>query len=239
MCYLQLSLHIMLAYANAFIDLLFPRLCQACCRHLLKHERIICQRCQFRLPRTAFHDMAGNPVEQLFYGRYQPAAVTSFLYFTKAGVVQQALHNLKYNGAQDLGHYLGKSFGEELKSSRRFAGIDAVVPVPLHWKKQRIRGYNQSELIARGMAEALGTEARPDLLLRGIHTSTQTKKGRLERWENVAEAFLPGKTLLPGRKLLLVDDVLTTGATLEACARALEQVSGQAVYMATLACAVR
>jgi len=183
--------------------------------------------------------MAGNPVEQLFYGRYQPAAVTSFLYFTKAGVVQQALHNLKYNGAQDLGHYLGKSFGEELKSSRRFAGIDAVVPVPLHWKKQRIRGYNQSELIARGMAEALGTEARPDLLLRGIHTSTQTKKGRLERWENVAEAFLPGKTLLPGRKLLLVDDVLTTGATLEACARALEQVSGQAVYMATLACAVR
>jgi len=236
---LQLSLCIMLAHATAFIDLLFPRLCQACSCHLLRHEQLICQRCQYRLPRTAFHDMAGNPVERLFYGRYQPAAVTSFLYFTKAGIVQQALHNLKYNGAKEVGLYLGTRFGEELKASERFATIDAVVPVPLHWKKQRLRGYNQSDLIAQGIAQGLGTSLRRDLLRRGLDTTTQTKKGRLERWENVAEAFLPSDQRLPGRKLLLVDDVLTTGATLEACARALEKVCGQPVYMATLACAVR
>lgn len=236
---MQLNLLNMLGYAHAFVDLFFPRLCNGCGFHLLRHEAIVCQRCLFRLPKTHFHDMTGNPVEQLFYGRYQPAAVTSFLYFTKSGMVQQLLHGLKYNGSKEVGLYLGKRFGQELAVSVRFSAVDAIVPVPLHWKKQRLRGYNQSACIAQGLSESMNVPLRQDLLQRAMATTTQTKKGRLDRWENVSEAFVAGNDRLPGRKLLLIDDVLTTGATLEACARVLEQVSGQPVYLATLACAVR
>jgi ComF family protein len=183
--------------------------------------------------------MVGNPLEQLFAGRYQAGAVTSFLFFTKSGMVQRSLHQLKYNGAKELGHYLGFNFGQELRTSYRFREVELVAPVPLHWEKLRLRGYNQSEWIAKGVGEAMGIQVVPNLLERVKATSTQTRKGRLERWENVAEAFAASKQLKTGARVLLVDDVLTTGATLEACARALDAVTGRPSYLATLACAVR
>lgn len=183
--------------------------------------------------------MYDNPLERLFWGRIDIAAVTSFLYFTKSGITQRMLHRLKYKGAQQVGHKLGHLLGEELKQAKRFEGIEAVVPVPLHPKKERLRGYNQSMTIANGLSEALSIPAYADVLLRNDFTESQTKKGRLERWENVSEAFTCAKPIeLAGKKLLLVDDVLTTGATLEACARVLQQTNAQ-VFMATLACALR
>ncbi|MFN3528555.1 MAG: ComF family protein [Bacteroidia bacterium] len=222
-----------------FVDLFYPRLCIGCSRNLFVHEKDICWHCLHRLPRTQFHDMYDNPLERLFWGRIDIAAVTSFLYFTKSGLTQRMLHRLKYKGAQQVGQKLGHLLGEELKQSHRFEGLEAVVPVPLHPKKERLRGYNQSMTIARGLGEALHIPALSDALVRHDFTETQTKKGRLERWENVSEAFgCPHSQAINGKKILLVDDVLTTGATLEACGRVLQQAGAQ-VFMATLACALR
>jgi ComF family protein len=183
--------------------------------------------------------MADNPLERLFWGRMDVKAVTSLLYFTKSGVTQQLLHKLKYKGMQQVGIKLGNILGEELKGSERYAGLDLIIPVPLHPKKEHSRGYNQSMLIARGLAEALKVPTNGQLLVRPQFTETQTRKGRFERWENVSEAFVcPQPALLQNKKVLLVDDVLTTGATLEACGQVL-QAAGAQLWMATLACALR
>lgn len=222
-----------------FVDLMYPRLCLACSCNLFAHERHICLRCLYQLPKTYFHDMPNNPLEQLFWGRFDVQAVTSFLYFTKGGIAQQMLHKLKYQGRKEVGLGLGKMLGQELRHSPRFRDAELVVPVPLHPKRERLRGYNQSMLIALGISESMEVSATAKMLTRPQYTETQTRKGRFERWENVAEAFVcPKPELLRGKRLLLVDDVLTTGATLEACARVLERAGAQ-VCMATLACAVR
>jgi len=222
-----------------FVDLFYPRLCLGCSRNLFAHEEDICWACLYRLPRTRWHDMPDNPLERLFWGRMDVKAVTSLLYFTKSGVTQQLLHKLKYKGMQQVGIKLGNILGQELKRSERFAGLDLVLPVPLHPKKEHLRGYNQSMLIARGLGEALEVPANGQLVVRPHFTETQTRKGRYERWENVSEAFVcPRPDLLQQKKVLLVDDVLTTGATLEACGQVL-QAAGAQLWMATLACALR
>src|SRR5690606_1828740 len=154
-------------------------------------------------------------------GRLLLAKATSFLYFTQTGMVQELLHELKYRNNKELGIYLGKLMGLELENQDWFEGIEAIVPVPLHFKKEYSRGYNQSGLLADGPSEACGKPAWHRLLLRTRNTDTQTKKNRIERWENVKDVFEIGSSKAGVKHILLVDDVLTTGATLEACGRTL------------------
>lgn len=220
-------------------DLFYPRLCLGCSRNLYMHENYMCWQCLHRLPRTRFHQQIDNPLERLFWGRTQVKAATSLLFFTKNGLTQNLLHQLKYSGQKEVGVRLGELIGSEIQNEERFARADAIIPVPLHPKKLQLRGYNQSTLLAQGIAQSLNISLYEHGLRRQIHTETQTKKGRYERWENVAEAFMcPSPAELLGKSIMLVDDVLTTGATLEACAKPLQQ-AGASVLIVTLACSMR
>ncbi|MBU2553756.1 MAG: ComF family protein [Bacteroidales bacterium] len=216
--------------------LLFPDLCAACGQPLVRGEKVICMGCHYNLPRTDFHLFEDNPVSRIFYGRVHLEAATSYLFFNKGGKVQHLMHQLKYKKNKEVGTYIGKLLGHDLKKDGLFQHTQVVVPVPLHPKKQRIRGYNQSEQIAIGLAEAMQISYSTNNLIRNTFTETQTKKSRYSRWENVSGKFSvihPEK--LEGKNVLLVDDVLTTGATLEACAQELIKVKGIKVSVATLA----
>jgi len=182
---------------------------------------MLCLHCLNNLPKTDLHLYQENMIMDVFAGRLLLAKATSFLYFTQTGMVQELLHELKYRNNKELGIYLGKLMGLELENQDWFEGIEAIVPVPLHFKKEYSRGYNQSGLLADGLSEACGKPAWHRLLLRTRNTDSQTKKNRIERWENVKDVFEIGSSKAGVKHILLVDDVLTTGATLEACGRTL------------------
>lgn len=223
-------------YLDGFISLLYPRVCAACGNSLFKHEEVICMYCLNNLPKTDFHRMENSPLDQVFWGRVDLQHTTAFYEFHKKGKVQVLLHKLKYSNRPDVGIYLGRLMGRELKNSGRFFSIDAIVPVPLHERKQRKRGYNQSEQIAIGLGQGLGVEVDAHSFVRTVNTATQTRKSRIARWENVKEVFevaMPDR--LQGKHLLLIDDVITTGATLEAAARCLLAVEGVTLSIACLA----
>lgn len=224
-----------LFWTKHLINLFYPNVCQACGNALKEQEDIICISCLLRLPKTGFHMHDENPVSRIFWGRVNIKAATSFLFFSKMGKVQSLIHQLKYKRQRDVGIAIGRLFGKDLLSSPHYSDIDFIIPVPLHPKKLRIRGYNQSLMIAKGLQESMEIDLFMGLQ-RKTHSSTQTKKSRYERWENVKdifEIFDQGK--LENKSVLLVDDVLTTGATLEACATILSEVPGISVSIATLA----
>lgn len=187
-----------------------------------------------------FSGRTDNAMEKLFRGRVQILEANSFLYFTKSGLSQRLMHALKYDGNKALGIYLGKLFADELLKSATFEKPGVLIPVPLHKDKLRKRGYNQSEQIAIGMSDKLGVPYRNDVLIRRKFTDTQTRKKRFERWENIQEVFevVPG-TLNPGVKVGLIDDVVTTGATLEVCAMVLREKIGAEISLYTLCAAIR
>lgn len=217
-----------------FIDLIYPETCVACGIHLTRLEKTICTACLYNLPVTKFHTMKDNPVEQVFWGRTDIFSATAFCYFVKDGKLQKILHALKYLNRQDVGEEMGRQFGNVLLESDRFCTIDAIVPVPLHPKKQRLRGYNQSLSIATGLSQSLNTEVK-DALKRVLFNPTQTKKGRYERWENVAGIFeLNPEYNLQNMHVLLVDDVMTTGSTLEAAIVALQKIPNIKVSLGVL-----
>lgn len=225
----------MLSY---FIDLLYPNVCVTCKHGLVKNEQLICSKCLVELPYTGFSNERDNAVEKVFWGRVPIQAGMALLYFNKGNKVQQILHYLKYKNCPELGFIMGALAGRSMLQSGRFSDVHYVSAVPLHKKKQKQRGYNQSEYIASGIASALQVDARFDLVKRNTHTSTQTKKSRAERWDNVGDVFSVENTLeLNGKHILLVDDVLTTGATLEACMLALANVPDVRISIAVLACA--
>jgi ComF family protein len=175
-------------------------------------------------------------VARLFWGRVSVINATSFMYFTKDSRYRQILHELKYRGQHHIGIEMGRLFGLELKDTP-FASADLIHPVPLHIDKFRTRGYNQSELIASGIAQILNIPVESNLIVREVETATQTKKARYERWENVKDTFrIMDPVPLYNKHILLVDDVITTGATIEACAEALLSVRGVALSVASLAC---
>jgi len=188
------------------------------------------------LPVTGFHLEPGNPLAEVFWGRVWLEQAVAWFYFRKGSAYQEVLHQLKYNHRPDIGVFLGRQFGYELKRSPVFIKPDLIIPVPLHRRKMRSRGYNQSEMIARGLSEALSIPFDAQSLRKPAVTSTQTRKSRFERWVNVSGKFeIICSGPVAGRHVLLVDDVVTTGATLEACAEVLLKVPGVKVSVAAVA----
>lgn len=223
-------------YLKELLGLLFPRLCVCCGNSLFSHEEVICDYCELHLPRTGFHLSDDNPVSRVFWGRVNIANAAAFYHFNKGNRVQQLVHSLKYKGADQVGTFIGKRYAYELLGSENFREVEVVVPVPLHWKKLRKRGYNQSEVFAKGIAEVMKIPVVSGSLVRIKASETQTRKSRFVRWENVKDKFSIRKPeKLANKHILLVDDVITTGATLEACAQALLTVEGTIVSIATIA----
>ena len=221
---------------NDLLNLFFPNLCRACGIKLIGEEETICFDCLYHLPKTNYHQFADNPVEQTFWGRINIEAGTSFCFFEKGTTIQHLLHQLKYKGEKEIGLELGKHLGAQLAGSGRFQSVDVIIPVPLHPGKEKKRGYNQSEWIAKGISQTFQRPLKTNVLIRKTDTSTQTRKSRFERWENVSEIFAVNENSeIHFKHVLLIDDVITTGATLEACATKILELEGTKVSVATLA----
>ena len=222
----------------SILNLFYPRVCAACGETLLKDEETVCLKCRYTLPFTGYENHADNPLAQVFYGRVRFHAVTACFFFAKTGKVQHLIHELKYKNNPEAGVFLGQELGKTIKDAPLFQGIDYLIPVPLHPRREKQRGYNQSLLIAQGINEVTGIPIGDKYLIRAIYTTTQTKKSAEERHKNVKDIFevrFPEE--LEGKHVLLIDDVLTTGATLESCAHQLENIPGIMISAATAACA--
>jgi ComF family protein len=226
------------AWINGLEHLLFPSVCPGCGVAGISRHNIFCVSCEYNLPYTDFHLYADNQVTDIFWGRLNLEAATCLLYFGAQGIVRRIIHNLKYEGRQDVGKDLGKRLGARIVNGGVFPAVDYVIPVPLHANKKRIRGYNQSESLAEGIAEVMNIPVKTNILSRSVHNPTQTRKSREERIENVGGIFkLNNPEALEGKHILLVDDVITTGATLESCALTLLSVPGAKVSIAAIAIA--
>lgn len=208
--------------AGDFIGLFFPSYCRACEFPLVKGEEIICTSCLLELPKSHYHLEHENPFFNKFKGRIPVRHVMTLYKFVKESRVQHLLHSLKYKDAPEIAQALGRIYGNDLLTNGYGNEFDLIVPVPLHPSKKRKRGYNQSEEFGKGLSEVMNIPCSDDLVQRSVVTSTQTKKSRLNRWRNVSEVFHVEKPEeISGRRVLLVDDVVTTGATLEACGKVL------------------
>lgn len=223
---------------NDIVSLLFPQVCAACSQLLYRNEETVCLSCRYLLPLTGYETQHDNPVARIFWGRVHLENVTACYFFSKQGKVQHLVHELKYKRNRDAGLFLGAETGKTLLTSGWSKSIDVVVPVPLHPKRQRKRGYNQSEVLARGIKETTGFRIVVNNLIRDVASETQTRKSRAERWENVKDIFtVCHAEELSGKHILLVDDVITTGSTIEACAQTLLGIEGVKVSVAAAACA--
>ncbi len=223
---------------SALKNLFFPTLCAACQEILGGGEHIVCTNCRHQLPETQFHRYNDQAVQKVFYGRLPISMGTALFYFEKKGPVQQLLHRLKYKGQENIGAFLGNWLGEELALDSLYATVEAIIPVPLHPKKKRKRGYNQVSAFARTLASHLHCVCREDVLLKSKNTKTQVFKGRMTRSDEVFEAFyIKPDSDLEGKHILLVDDILTTGATLEACGLELLKIPNIKLSIATMAIA--
>ncbi len=220
-----------------FLQLFFPRNCHACGTTLISQEKLICFSCRYSLPRTGFHLQPGNPVEQLFWGRVPLTAAAACFEFRKSGGVQRLLHLLKYKNEPEIGREIGRIYGNELLQSKVFAESEIIVPVPLHSTRLKQRGYNQSEVFAQGLQESIPSSIVDLSLKRITKTETQTRRTRFDRWRNVETvfSFQEDSLAVRGKRVLLVDDVVTTGATLEACASRILRAGADSVRVACIA----
>jgi len=223
-------------YLSDLRKFFYPQICLSCTSSLFAGEEVLCLRCQKKLPRTNFHLDPINPIIKKFWGKVPVKAATAFYHFAKGSKVQHLIHELKYKKHPEVGVKIGKLMGNELVESEWFTDLDLIVPVPLHPDKERTRGYNQSAAFAAGLALTLGIAAAPQLLQRTKYTSTQTRKQRFERFENVDRVFtIKSVSELRNKNILLVDDVITTGSTLTACAETLLEIPGTTVSIAAIA----
>ncbi|MDB9961468.1 ComF family protein [Oceanihabitans sp.] len=221
---------------NAVVNLFFPKVCYTCNNELLDFENYVCTKCRHDLPITNFHFDNNNAVEKVFYGRVKVENATSLLRFEKKGIVQQLLHNLKYKGYEDIGVFLGEWLGNELKTIETFNDIDVVIPVPLHKNKLKKRGYNQVDKFAQEIAKALAVEYNDKALIKITSTKSQVTKKRLARWQITTELFaIEHPDQIENKHILLVDDIITTGATLEACINVLKTAKNVKISIATMA----
>lgn len=224
---------------NFFKDvygLFYPDVCLCCTDHLTENETIVCVNCRHDFPLTNFSNEKNNLIEKSFYGRIPIENATSLLYFFKKGNIQGLIHALKYRGKQEVGTFLGDWLGEEMLYSERFSEIDCIIPVPLHQKKMKSRGYNQVTKFGESLAEKLSIPYETSVLKRISDTNTQTRKIRLDRWKNVKELFfVEDNSVLENKHILLIDDIITTGATLEACCKAFEKTNNLKISIASMA----
>jgi len=219
-----------------FSYLFFPHNCLGCGTDVLGRDAMLCLQCLSNLPVTGFIQQPGNPVEKVFYGRVHLQHAGAAFYFTKQSVMQSLVFALKYKGNKDAGLYLGRLLGLQLAESGRFNAVDAIVPLPLNPKRERQRGYNQATVIAEGMQTEWNRQVLPKAVVRKHNTQTQTHKGRIERWQSMQDVFeVQDAAALQNKHILLVDDVVTTGASLEACAAPMLQVPGVTLSIATVA----
>ena len=223
---------------KAIIDLFFPKVCYACHEVLNDHEQDICTDCRNNLPVTNFHFHKDNNVSKVFYARVKVEYGTALFRFEKKGLVQQLIHNLKYKGQESIGVFLGDWLGGELKTVKEYSEIDIVIPVPLHKNKLKKRGYNQVAQFAEHIASALNVKYIDNVLLKVTNTDSQVLKSRLARWTNNEELFtLQNKSTIANKHILLVDDLITTGATMEACINVLNQAKNIKISVACMAIA--
>lgn len=220
------------------LHLFYPHICMGCGSDVLSRESYLCAKCFSNLPVTEFARHANNPIEKYFWGRTPIVAAHAHFYFGKGLVVQQLIHQLKYKNNKEIGIFLGELMGKELADSNRFNDIDALIPLPLYPDKERKRGYNQAAIICNGMSTVMKVPVITGNLIRQRYTETQTKKHRVERWENVEGSFaVKDPALFKNKHLLLVDDVVTTGATLEAAGNVLVNDASVKLSIAAVATA--
>jgi ComF family protein len=228
-------LHRLSKYTEGFISLFYPKFCFACGNSLLGNEKVICTYCMHTLPETGFHNHPDNPVEKLFWGRIKVENATALLFYEKQSKYGHLLHEFKYKGYREIGFFLGELYGSRLLPTK-FNEVDLIIPIPLHYAKLRSRGYNQSEIFGQGLSESMKKPIYANALKRNVFTSTQTRKGRYDRWKNVEGIFKVIKPeVLKNKHILLIDDVVTTGATLEAAGEALLNIEGTRLSVAALA----
>lgn len=224
---------------ESVLHLLFPHVCSGCGNDILNKESVLCMRCIDAMPETNFEIHPNNPVEKMYWGRLPLIGGTAQFYFTKESLMQHLMHQFKYKNNSDLGLQLGRIMGDQIQKSGRFK-VDALIPLPLFPVKEKRRGYNQATLLCKGMAESMNVPVFETAIIRPQHTETQTKKGRIERWKNMEGKFvLQDPDAIANKYLLLVDDIVTTGATLEACGNELLKAENVRLSLATLCVASR
>lgn len=224
---------------SSVLDLFLPRICPGCGQILSKGELELCVKCLSVLPETGFYLKQSNPVSRKFIGRFDFEEAAACFYFQKSSVIQSVIHQFKYKNKKDAALFMGKQMGLLLQDSQLFQNVDGIVPVPLFSRKRKMRGYNQSELLGVGMSEELHVPVYSKILQRITQTQTQTKLNAVQRWQNVKEAFALSKREYPEvHHLMLVDDVVTSGSTLEACARTLSKLENIKISMVALAVAI-
>ncbi|SNR57137.1 comF family protein [Maribacter sedimenticola] len=217
-------------------NILLPISCFGCNARLYGGEVMLCTLCRHQLPLTEYNFNEENAVDRIFYGRINIKKANSFLFFTDIGIVKNLIHNLKYKNQEKIGEFLGDWFGQILKKNGHLNNIDYVIPVPLHQKKFRKRGYNQVSLFAQRIAFHINATYADDLLIKTANTKTQTKKNRLGRWYDNRSLFeIRNSDMLKHKNILLLDDVITTGATMEICASSLKKIDGVGIYIASMA----
>ncbi|MBU2927866.1 ComF family protein [Winogradskyella psychrotolerans] len=220
------------------LNLFFPKVCEACNTVLADNEMVLCTSCRHQLPITNFHFENTEDVKKIVYGRVRLESATALLHFSKKGIVQQILHNLKYRGHEDIGKSLGQWLGAELATVETYKDIDVVIPVPLYKSKLRKRGYNQVAKFGQEIAKALKADYNDTVLIKTKSTKTQVFKGRLTRWNDDGAVFdISENKSLTGKHILLVDDIITTGATVESCATVLLKIDNIKLSLATMAIA--
>jgi ComF family protein len=219
-----------------FISLFYPRYCRGCYNSLVKGEELICTQCLLEMPKSYYHLQRENPFYQKFRGRLPVKHVMTLYKFVKESRVQHVLHALKYKQQPELGEMLGRVYGKDLLEAEYKSSFDLIIPVPLHNSRRKIRGYNQSEEFGKGLAQMLEIPCDDTYMKRDARTETQTHKSKLSRWENVSNIF---KVIAPAsiteKRILLVDDVVTTGATLEACGQSLLNAGCRELSIACIA----
>jgi len=201
---------------------------------LYKGERLLCTVCRNQLPLTDYNFTKNNPVDRVFYGKINIKKASSFLFFTKNGIVMNVIHHLKYKNRQEIGSFLGDWYGQILKEENALPIIDFIIPVPLHKNKLKKRGYNQVTLFGERLAYHLNTTYLDSCLIKTKNNKTQTKKSRPNRWLSTKEVFtLANPEIIKNKTVLLIDDIITTGATMEACANVLKETKN--IYITSIA----
>ena len=221
---------------GAIAHLFYPSICFGCRKNEIGPTEWLCLNCLSTLPLTGFENARDNPVEQLFWGRTPIQFASSCFFYVEKTPIQRLIHQVKYKEQQQLGKWLGQLMGRQLNTIYQSYQVDIMLPMPLHPKKQHQRGYNQATLLCEGIRTITNCDFAEQLLIRNTNTQTQTKKTRMERWNNVSEVFsITNTQAIINKHIVLVDDVITTGASTEACAAALLKEGARAVSICSLA----